>query len=390
MIASIGKIPRSCYVHIPFCSHKCHFCDFAAFAGLEAREPEYFQVLAREISTRLTDFQRETEGEIVLETLFVGGGTPGLSRIEELKLMKSTLEKFCTFSPDCEISLETTPHAITEEKATAWLKMGINRLSIGIESFHDAELKAMGRDHSRLQALKGIEAAARAGHTNISLDFMYGLPEQTLDSFRETLRQAVNLAEHFPIQHISAYGLEIAVNAPLLLRYPRDSKAYVDEDGFVAMFETLVETLEEAGFKQYEVSNFARQGFESRHNITYWENEPYFAFGVGAHRYVNGVRSANSKSFNVYMRDFDEGATREIIDQRGEEMETLMLALRMRRGLDLDDFQKRFRKDLLSLKAAEIANLREEGLLQLSDTRLQITRKGLTVMNSIIGKLLTG
>ena len=390
MIASIGKIPRSCYVHIPFCSHKCHFCDFAAFAGLEAREPEYFQVLAREITTRLTDFQKENEAEIVLDTLFVGGGTPGLARIDELVFMKSTLEQFCTLSPDCETSLETTPHAITEAKAFDWLQLGINRLSIGIESFQDSELKAMGRDHSRSQALAGIEAAVRAGHKNISLDFMYGLPEQTLASFKDTLREAVRLAEYLPIQHISAYGLEIAVNAPLLLRYPRDSKAYVDEDGFVAMFETLVETLEEAGFKQYEVSNFAREGFESRHNITYWKNEPYFAFGVGAHRYVNGVRSANTKSFNVYMRDFDEGSTREAIDHRGEEMETLMLALRMRRGLDLEDFQKRFQKDLLSLKAKEIAILKKEGLVQLSDTHLQITRKGLTVMNSIIGKLLTG
>ncbi|MBL0187654.1 MAG: hypothetical protein IPP97_18135 [Candidatus Obscuribacter sp.] len=266
--------------------------------------------------------------------------------------------------------------------------MGINRLSIGIESFHDNELTAMGRDHTRAMAFDGIEAAHQAGFSNISLDFMYGLPMQTLDSFKSSLEEAIALSSRIGIQHISAYGLEIAINAPLLLRYPRDSKSYPDEEQFVAMYELLVQTLRKAGFAQYEISNFARPGYESRHNIVYWKNEPYFAFGVGAHRYVDGVRSGNSKSFNKYLRNYLEGEQSEVIDEAGQILEGIMLGLRMVKGIHLEEFKSQYGVDIAALKQKEISLFTGEGLMELSDGYLKITERGLPISNSIIARLI--
>lgn len=421
--------PKSVYIHIPFCSHKCHFCDFAAFAGLESRQEEYLNALLTEIDERLTEYFQKSDGpkdgsaqelgkgqepfadKPVLETIFIGGGTPGLSPLEHLQSITKSLRRYFCFSTELEFSLETTPHAITAEKARGWREIGINRLSIGVESLHDFELKAMGRDHSRAEALLGIETASLAGIDNICLDFMYGLPEQTRSSFQATLLEAVSLSQQFPIKHISAYGLEIAINSPLLLRYPRECPSYPDEETFVQMFDDLCQIMEEAGFMQYEVSNFAKPGFESRHNLTYWRNQPYFAFGVGAHRYVDCIRSANSKSFNAYVRNYRESEKIEEISPQEVWVEGLMLALRLRQGLDLDDFKKRYGIDLEEAKASPIKDLESAGLLEriskagkdgltrpaeeqgLSDTEkpikfLRITRKGLPVMNSIIGALI--
>lgn len=383
MIAS-NKEPESVYIHIPFCSHKCDFCDFAAFSGLDNKEDEYTDALLKEMDERLA--ARPKGGR--LNTVFYGGGTPGLAQLSTITKIQAALKKQFDIAHDAEVSLETTPHAISVDKAKEWLKMGINRLSIGIESFHDNELTAMGRDHTRAMAFDGIEAAHQAGFSNISLDFMYGLPMQTLDSFKSSLEEAIALSSRIGIQHISAYGLEIAINAPLLLRYPRDSKSYPDEEQFVAMYELLVQTLRKAGFAQYEISNFARPGYESRHNIVYWKNEPYFAFGVGAHRYVDGVRSGNSKSFNKYLRNYLEGEQSEVIDDAGQILEGIMLGLRMVKGIHLEEFKSQYGVDIAALKQKEISLFTGEGLMELSDGYLKITERGLPISNSIIARLI--
>lgn len=374
--------PQSIYIHIPFCSHKCDFCDFAAFSGLESRQEEYLERLLKEIDDTFQNRQHNSE----IKTVFYGGGTPGLSPLGHMRAIQEKIKSHLTLAEDVEVTMETTPHAISKEKAEGWLEIGINRLSVGIESLSDFELKAMGRDHSRQEAYAGIEAAQQAGYQNICLDLMYGLPEQTLASFQKTLDEIVDLSRSYNIKHVSAYGLEIAINSPLLVRYPRESTSYAGEDEFVAMYETLVATLSGAGFSQYEVSNFAKSGYQSRHNITYWENNPYYAFGVGAHRYVDGVRSANSKSFNKYMRG--EDGTAESVDAAGQVMEAVMLALRMVRGLDLKDFEERYGVNLLKTREKELALLTGEGLLALSDGRLSIPSRAMPVMNSIISRLI--
>lgn len=382
--------PQSAYIHIPFCTHKCEFCDFAAFAGLIELEDEYCQILAGEIESRLSQRQEA----LSLKTIFYGGGTPGLIKPSNIAMIHKQLLKFAPLQTglkpgELEIALETTPHAITAQKAQEWLEIGINRLSIGIESLSDAELSAIGRDHSVAEAIAGVAIAHQAGFESISIDFMYGLPTQTLASWQATLDAAIELTERYPsIQHISAYGLEIAKNSPLLSRFPRDSASYPSEDHCVEMYEALVRTLESHNYQQYEVSNFAKPGQQSQHNLTYWRNDPYFAFGVGAHRYVDGVRSANLRSLKKYMRSPLTDEVSEIIDAQTCIKEGIMLGLRLVQGIDLKQFEQDYEVDLLATQGSEIDYLCEQKLLELSDGKLKITRQGIPISNSIIGRLI--
>lgn len=377
--------PESAYIHIPFCTHKCEFCDFAAFAGLIDLEDAYCQTLCDEIDARLTPRHEALE----LRTIFYGGGTPGLIKPSNIDKIHGKMLQHVTLQPDPEIAMETTPHAITAEKAAAWLATGINRLSIGIESLSDTELSAIGRDHTVAEAVAGIWLAHQAGFKNISIDFMYGLPTQTLTSWQATLEAALDIArECDSIKHISAYGLEIATNSPLLSRFPRDSQSYPSDDLCVDMYEMLIERLEQNGFMQYEVSNFARAGYQSQHNLTYWRNAHYFAFGVGAHRYVDSVRSANLRSLKKYMRTPLVDEMCEEIDQATRLKEGIMLGLRLLSGIDLKAFEADHGVNLLTAQGKEIEHLCRENLLELSDGRLKITRRGIPVSNSIIGRLI--
>lgn len=380
-------MPASIYVHIPFCTHKCEFCDFAAFAGLSHMEDEYTTVVCSEMAARLSSDL--LPGRPKIETLFFGGGTPGLMSIDNLKKIMQNLHGLVDFNSDCEISLETTPHAITKEKIDAWQDMGINRVSIGIESLLDDELTAIGRDHTVDQALFGIETAARSGMPELSLDFMYGLPTQTLESFGRSLDRAIGLSQKWPsIGHISAYCLELSPNSALKSRFPDGHPSYPQEETQVAMYHLLVEKLAQAGFDQYEVSNFARSGCQSRHNMTYWQNRSYFAFGVGAHRYVDGIRSSNSRSFMKYLREPLADDVMEIIDAQMEAKEALMLGLRMMAGIKLDELKARYGLDLLKSHAGQLKMLEEEGLVHLSDGILRLSQTGVPISNSIIATLI--
>jgi oxygen-independent coproporphyrinogen-3 oxidase len=376
----------SAYIHIPFCSHKCDFCDFAAFAGVDHLEDEYADAVCDEIRRRISAApvqQRE------LASIFFGGGTPGLVKPDTLRRIKDTLIEQVPLARGAEVCIETTPHAITSDKAREWRAAGINRLSIGIESLQDDELRSIGRDHSHAQALQGVEMACAAEFTNVSCDFMYALPTQTLDSWEATLDEFVALARRHPqIKHVSAYGLHLAQNSPLYSRFPRDCDSYPGEEMFEQMYFTLVSTLESAGFKQYEVSNFAQPGFESVHNHAYWNNSEYLGFGVSAHRYVGGVRSSNWRSLKRYMNDCLGDETVESIDRETRIREAIMLGLRLRSGLDLSAFEAEYGYSLTGSLHKPLAKLTDGGFVEIADGRLRITTKGVPVSNSIIAELI--
>lgn len=375
------------YVHIPFCSHKCDFCDFAAFAGLDHLTGEYEQVVLQEIDDRLEALRekRGEPGESRLHSIFFGGGTPGLVEPRVLGAMLEKLGSHIKPASDVEITLETTPHAITREKLAKWIELGINRISIGVESFLDEELKAMGRDHTSAQAFKGLELACESGVEVVALDLMYGLPTQTVESFAQSLASATEFAAGYKnLLHVSAYGLHLAQNSPLYSRYPRGTEAYPADNVYVDMFETLVETLENAGFEHYEVSNFARPGKQSIHNLAYWNNAEYLAFGVSAHRYLDGVRSSNWRSLKRYMRDPLGDETVDVIDEQTRCREAIMLGLRLRRGIDIASFANEYGFDLTERFSTEIERFSRAGLMEIADGRLILTRKGVPVSNSVI------
>lgn len=375
------------YIHIPFCSHKCDFCDFAAFAGLDHLTGEYEQAVLKEMEDRLIAL-KDKRGDLKekrLRSIFFGGGTPGLVEPDVLGSMLEKLRSHIQPAQDVEITIETTPHAITRDKLVRWQELGINRISIGVESFLDEELKAMGRDHTRKEAFQGLELACESGVEVVGLDLMYGLPTQSVASFAESLACATDFAGGYKnLLHVSAYGLHLADNSPLYSRFPRGAEAYPPDNTYVQMFEVLVETLENAGFEHYEVSNFSRPGKQSRHNLAYWMNAEYLAFGVSAHRYLDGVRSSNWRSLKRYMRDPLGDETVEVIDEQTRCREAIMLGLRLRRGIDLSAFAAEHGFDLTERFGAEIEQFCAAGLMDRADGRLFLTRKGVPVSNSVI------
>lgn len=375
------------YIHIPFCSHKCDFCDFAAFAGVDHLTDEYEQVVLKEIDDRLSALEQK-RGDLSQESMksvFFGGGTPGLVEPRILGSMLEKLNSYIKLAADCEITIETTPHAITRDKLEQWKSFGINRISVGVESFLDEELKAMGRDHYRQEAFQGLELACQSGVDVVGLDLMYGLPTQSVESFAKSLECAVDFTSRFKnLRHVSAYGLHLADNSPLYSRFPKGAAAYPADNIYVQMFELLVETLERAGFEHYEVSNFARPGSQSRHNMAYWKNAEYLAFGVSAHRYLDGVRTSNWRSLKRYMRDWLGDETVDVIDESTRLRESIMLGLRLRRGIDLKVFEQEHGFDLSKRFRSEIEKFADAGLLEQCDGRLYLTKKGVPVSNSVI------
>jgi putative oxygen-independent coproporphyrinogen III oxidase len=371
---------RAAYIHIPFCAHKCDFCDFAAFAGVDDLTPEYCDVVVKEISERISlSPNMET-----LKSVFYGGGTPGYIPPQELRKVHETLAKAVGLEEGAEVTLETTPQSVTVDKAKAWLEMGINRLSIGVESLNDDELKAMGRDHTSDQALAGIERARQGGFENIAIDLMYGLPEQTLSSWQETLGTALSLQ----LPHLSAYGLTISGNSPLLSRYPLTSQAYPVEDTFVEMYKMLLDESNNAGLHQYEISNFSHPGHQSRHNLTYWSNDEYLAFGVSAHRYVGGVRSSNFRSLRKYMRDPLGNETYEVIDEKTRAKEAIFLGLRRTAGIDLEHFREEYGFDIEMLLADKIKRLSDGGFVTVENGCLKLSPSGILVSNLVLAELI--
>ncbi len=383
-IAVRQSIITSAYIHIPFCSHKCEFCDFAAVAGLSHLEDEYTDIICREIEERV----KRIHSPIKLSTVFFGGGTPGLAAPKNLKRIYETLANVVSIDDSIEFSMETTPHAITVEKAESWREMGINRISIGIESLQDDELKAIGRDHTRAQALAGLEIAD-SYFSNINVDFMYALPTQTIESWGNTLNELIALTRQYPsIKHVSSYCLELAQNSPLLSRFPRSSDAYPVDDSVALLFELLVKTLTDAGFIHYEVSNFALADYLCRHNLVYWQNQPYLAFGVGAHRYVDGHRSSNFKSLKKYMRDCMADEMNEFIDSATEVKEALMLGLRMRRGINIEEFEKAYGVNLARLFDKQIEKLKSGGFVEFDGQHLRITDSGVLISNLVLAEFM--
>jgi len=366
-------MPLSAYIHIPFCAHKCDFCDFAVVVGLEARIAEYCATVASEISARCRPASASP-----LETVYYGGGTPGYIPAEQLAVIHEALKRHVGVAADAEVTIETTPKCVTETKARLWRQIGVNRISIGVESLSDAELSAVGRGESAGQARAAISTARQAGFDNVSCDLMYGLPTQTQESWTATLNELTAL----PVEHISAYGLTLAERSPLKRRFPDDSPDNPGEELFAQMYERLVTTLDGAGFSQYEISNFSRPGFASRHNLRYWQNDEYLAFGLSAHRYVGSVRSANYRSFSSYMSDPLGAEFEEVIDADTCLREGIFLALRTRAGLDPVYFSERYGVDVRLRYREVIERLSQAGLLeQDGDGWLRLTQKGVLVSN---------
>ena len=376
--------PRAAYLHVPFCRTKCLYCDFNTYAGKERLIGEYVAALAEEVAQRASD----TGGQ-ALETVFFGGGTPSLLSVAQVRRLLAAVRHGAGIAPEAEITLEANPGTFGRAYLEALRVLGVNRLSLGVQSLDDETLRRLARTHSATQALAAVRLAREAGMASVNLDLIYGLPWQSVASWREHLARALDAAP----DHVSLYALTIEEGTPLATLVARGHWQVPDADAVADMYEAALPLLERAGFAHYEVSNWARPGHESRHNLVYWRNEAYLGCGAGAHSYVQGRRSWNVRPIEAYIRRVVTGQApiegEERLEPEAQPGETAILALRLRReGIAFDRFRRRFGPDVLARWATVFGELAEAGVLEVDASGARLTDAGLLVSNEIGARFL--
>jgi oxygen-independent coproporphyrinogen-3 oxidase len=378
-LAQAAADPRAAYVHVPFCIHRCGYCDFTVIAGRDDLIPSYLDALERELATLGTP--RE------IDTLFVGGGTPTQLSPGELSRLLNMLRKWFPLAPGYEFSVEANPAGLDAAKVDVLVAGGVNRVSLGVQSFDSSVLSTLERDHRRPEIPAAI-AHVRRRIENVSLDLIFGVPGQSLATWRETLREAIELDP----AHTSTYGLTYEQGTAFWGRRRKGQLVPAPEDLERDMYALAMDELAAAGYEQYELSNFARPGRACRHNQTYWQGRPYYGFGPGAARYINGSRETNHRSVTTWLRRVLAGrsptAERETLSPEDRARELLVLGLRTNAGIDTAAFQERTGFTLETLAADVLRKHREAGLLEHSGTHLRLTRGGRFVADSIVVDLL--
>lgn len=375
-------MPRSAYIHVPFCAHRCGYCDFTLIAGRDDLIGDYLRRLRQEVdSIVLKDEIPE------LDTLFLGGGTPTRPSSEQLRELFTMLLARFRMADGAEISVEANPLDLTDDKINVLADAGVNRVSLGVQSFSPQVLTLLERDHT-LKDIALVMTRVRRRIHNVSLDLIFGVPGQSLDDWRDTLRRVI---DHAP-EHVSTYGLTWESGTAFGTRRDRGDLVPVDEELERAQYAMAMEELPAAGFEQYEISNFARPGFRCRHNEVYWAGAEYWAFGPSAASYRNGRRETNIRSVLGWLARIEQGrspvADAEELDPRHRARELLFLGLRRCDGVDRADFRRRSGFDLDDIAADAIATNVGRGWLEKTATSIRLTREGRFVADRVVADFL--
>ncbi|MGI9860780.1 radical SAM family heme chaperone HemW [Moorella naiadis] len=375
----LTKAGVSLYIHIPFCARKCNYCDFVSYPG---QPPEVVAAYCRHLELEM-ELAARTWQPGPVATVFLGGGTPTLLPAARLAEVLEATENYFGWQPGVEVSVEANPGTITREQLRVLRAAGVNRLSLGVQSFADYLLTAMGRIHRRPDIYQAYDLARGAGFNNINLDLIFGLPGQNLAVWQATLKEAIALRP----EHIATYGFQIEEGTPWGRLAAAGQLDHPGEDLELAMYQEARETLAAAGYQQYEISNFARPGYECRHNLTYWQNQPYLGLGVAAASSWQGQRWQNYRDLEQYGAAVAAGrlpraeiATLTRHQQMGE---TMFLGLRLLEGVDLEAFRRRFGADPRQVYAGELAPLYQAGLVEEKGGRLRLTARGLPLANEV-------
>lgn len=366
------------YIHVPFCHAKCEYCDFYSITLLEQME-DYVEALLREIELRAADFR-----EVTFSTVFFGGGTPSLLSAAQLRHIWEALQANYRIDPRGEFSIESNPGTLDLSKLQTFRELGFNRLSMGVQSFNPQELKFLGRIHSVAEVYNSFENARAAGFRNINIDLMTAFPGISQASFRHSLQEALALES----EHISCYTLIFEPGTVFYKRMLRGELNPLAEDEEALYYELAAEVLAAHGYRQYEVSNFARgDQYICRHNLIYWKHRPYLGLGPSAHSFRQNTRFGNKRSLSAYVRQLKSGKLaedfRETLSQGDLMFEYIFLSLRLREGLDLEDFQARFGQPLHAVHPAAIERLLAENLIELTDRHLRLSRSGWMVADAV-------
>ncbi|MFC4022741.1 radical SAM family heme chaperone HemW [Oceanobacillus longus] len=373
---------QSAYIHIPFCRQICHYCDFVKFFYNEQSATAYLEALIQEINVSLPGTNHK------MKTIYIGGGTPTALNMEQLKSLLRFLNKKFDITGCDEFSIEVNPGDIDEEKTRLLKDYGINRISFGVQVMDDVMLEKLGRVHRVKDVYDTVHLLKKHHFSNISLDLIYALPHQSVEQFRTSLQDALS----FGLPHYSTYALQIEPKTVFYQKHKKGELHRPAEEDEVAMYEILQSTMKSRGIKQYEISNFAVPGYESKHNLTYWSNNYYYGFGAGAHGYLPGERITNIRPLPAYVKQalengrpvlhIDEISTKERIE------EEMFLGLRKIKGIDKVHFQNRFGFKVKELFEKEIDELIQTGLLKENETTIKLTDRGLLLGNRVFEKFL--
>jgi oxygen-independent coproporphyrinogen-3 oxidase len=372
------QVPRAAYIHVPFCAHRCGYCDFAALAGMEHLADRYLTALECEMAMSLGGAPHE------VDTIFVGGGTPTRLDATQLAQLLAMIRSWFPLADGGEWTVEANPGTLDDDKADVLADGGVTRVSLGAQSFHSALLQVLERQHGPDAVARALELV-RPRFAQWSLDLIFGVPGATLAMWQTDLAAALALGP----AHLSCYGLVYEKGTPLWKEWHEGRVQAVGEEVERAMYAHTIDHLQRAGLAQYEISNFAQPGHESRHNLVYWANEAYFGVGLGAARYLRGVRSVNTRDLSSYLRRIESnqpatGPT-EVLDPESRARETAVLMLRRTAlGVDRADFQRRTGFDLDALAGPALARHVAGGLLADDGCRVRFTRDGLFLADSVL------
>lgn len=360
---------KSAYIHIPFCRSKCHYCSFVSFSRLDLKK-EYLKALQSEINGCYS-------GEL-LNTIYLGGGTPSVLEVSEIANILRPLN----YTQNTEITMECNPDDVNYGYLRGLFDIGVNRLSFGCQTFNDQILPQINRRHNAGQVIDAVRVAQDAGFENISLDFIYGLPNQTLEMFVKDLEMAAQLG----VQHISLYGLKLEDGCYFSSHMPENLP---DDDLQADMYLAAIECLTGKNYEHYEVSNFSRRGFNSRHNLTYWNNEEYYGFGVAAHGYVNGVRYGNVETLEQYLQDPCSRKESKLLTKQEQLEEEIFLGFRrMRDGVNVDQINQKYHIDFCERYGAILSKYEKMKLVRKTPQGYVFTPNGVLVSNVILADFL--
>lgn len=368
------------YLHIPFCRQACHYCDFH-FSVDQEKKQQLVEAIARELR-----LQQAYLGGEAIHTVYFGGGTPSLLHEAEFDTLFHAIHNNFTIAPDAEVTVEANPDDLTPEKLRRLKDVGVNRLSIGIQSFDDAVLQFLNRAHNGQAAIRSVEQAQHLGFSNISIDLIYAIPGQEHTAWLSNIDQAVQLNP----QHISSYSLTIEQKTVFGRWAEKGKLKPVDDELAAVQLEMLVETLGRHGYEQYEVSNFARPGYRSRHNSSYWQQQKYLGVGPSAHSYDGASRQYNLSNNHLYLKALDEGKipfTREVLTREDQVNDYLLTTLRTAWGADLAWLKNTLNHDVMTLHGPYITALLDKGLATMHQNRLVLTKPGKLLADKISSDL---
>jgi putative oxygen-independent coproporphyrinogen III oxidase len=374
---------NAAYLHIPFCEHICHYCDFNKVFLKGQPVDEYLTALEREMILTLQEFPTKQ-----LDTIFVGGGTPTSLNEHQLYRFCESINKNLPKGRNLEFTFEANPGDLTKGKLQILKDAGVNRISLGVQTFNDELLEKIGRVHRAKDVFQSVENAKTLGFENISIDLIFSLPTQTIPDFKDSLTKAFSL----DIQHYSGYSLIIEPKTVFYNLLRKGQLPTPGEDIEAAMYELLMEEMEQHGFMQYEISNFSKPGYESRHNLIYWNNENYYGFGAGAHSYLDGIRRSNIGPLKRYIDQVHNGEL-PTLDQhqvtKAEQMEEEMfLGLRKTAGVSVTKFIRKFGKDPRHLFKKEINDLIDKQWLEVKEDNIFLTKRGRLLGNEVFQSFL--